>query len=155
MNSTYSAIKINWLDKQIWKQCFVSTFICLTGCSIGAMGSAFYFINYNWPFVLLISLIAGLITCMIFMIIWNMMFRQMNFKNSFESSYKMSIVSMLIMILSENCIIIFIVPNFSSHQMHMNKVYDFGIMPLAMSLGFLLSLPYNYYQLQKIGKTCH
>ncbi len=70
MNSTNSDIKINWLDKRVWKQCFISTFICLVGCSIGVMGTAFYLGGYNLLLVLLISLIAGFITCMAFMVIW-------------------------------------------------------------------------------------
>lgn len=150
---------MNWSDKNIWKQCFVSTFICLIGCSIGAMGTAFYLINYNLFFVLLVSLGVGFISCLAFMVIWHMLFSQMNLKDSLKSSYKMSIVSILIMMLTENLILLFIIPKFSSHQMQvgmdMGLKHDLGMMAIAMSFGFLFSLPYNYYQLQKTGKICH
>lgn len=148
---------MNWLDKNIWKQCLVSTFICLIGCSIGAMGTAFYLNNYNLFFVLLVSLGVGFISCLVFMVIWHLLFRQMNLKDSFKSSYKMSIISILIMMLTENIIILFIAPNFSPHDMDMSihKAHSYGTMIFAMSLGFLFSLPYNYYQLQKTGKICH
>ena len=33
--------------------------------------------------------------------------------------------------------------------------HDFGMMAIAMGFGFIFSLPYNYYQLQKTGKICH
>ncbi len=46
-------------------------------------------------------------------------------------------------------------PKFQAHEMLMNTSHSYGAMLLAMSLGFVLSLPYNYYQLQKTGKACH
>lgn len=149
---------MNWSDIQIWKQCLISTFICLIGCSIGTMGISFYLISYNWLLVLLISLLAGFITCMIFMVLWHTIFKNMSLKDSIISSYKMSLVSILIMMLTEMLIIRFVAPIFLSHQMN-----DMSAMPshnlitmvVAMSLGFVLSLPYNYYQLQKTGKICH
>lgn len=148
---------MNWSDKNIWKQCFVSTFICLLGCSIGVMGTAFYLVGYNLLFVLLISLIAGFITCMIFMIVWEVTVHKMNLKEAIKHSYKMSLVSIMIMMLMENLILLFVIPNFSSHQMQMDMgaTHDFGIMAIAMSFGFIFALPYNYYQLQKTGKICH
>ena len=146
---------MNWTNIQILKQSAISTIICLIGCSIGVIGVAFYFINYSWLFVLLASLIAGLISCMVFMIIWEMVFHKMNFKDAVKHGYKMSIVPILIMIISENIIMLYIVPKFSSYQMNMTTAYNFKIMLLAMGFGFLLSLPYSYYQLQKTGKAHH
>lgn len=146
---------MNWLDIQIWKQCFISTFICLIGCSIGAMGTAYYLVGFNLLLVLASSLVAGFITCMIFMIVWEVTVHKMNFKEAVKHSYKMSLVSILIMMLTENLILLFIIPRFSSHQMNMGVTHDFGIMAIAMGFGFIFSLPYNYYQLQKNGKICH
>lgn len=140
---------------QNWKQCFISTFICLIGCSIGVMGAAFYLINYNLFFVLSISLIAGFFSCMLFMIIWETIFHKMNFKGAVKHSYKMSIISILIMMLTETIVILLIAPEFLSHQMLLNTMHGFSIMLLATGLGYLFSLPYNYYQLQNTGKICH
>jgi len=136
---------------------FVSTIICLIGCSIGAMGTAFYLIDYNFYFVLLISLVVGFISCLVFMVIWNVLFRQMNLKDALKSSYKMSIISILIMMITENIVIILIAPKFTSHHMAMDShsSHGYSTMIFAMSLGFLFSLPYNYYHLQKTGKICH
>ena len=85
------------------------------------------------------------------------MLRKMNIKDAFESSYKMSLVSILIMMLTENVIILFIIPEFLSGQMHMKMgiTHDFKTMFIAMGCGFLFSLPYNYHQLQKTGRICH
>lgn len=127
------------------------------GCSIGAMGTAFYLIGYNLLFVLLISLIAGFISCMVFMILWETIVHKRNLKEAIKHSYKMSLVSILIMMLTENLILLFVIPKFSSHQMQMNMgaSHDLGMMAVAMSFGFIFSLPYNYYQLQKTGRICH
>ena len=150
-----SSIKINWLDKKVWKQSVISTLICLLGCTIGVMGTTFYLINYDLVFVLVASLIAGFISCMTFMVAWEVIFHKMNLTDAIKHSYKMSLVSILIMIISENIIMLLILPKFSPHQMHMNTGHGLGIMLFAMSFGFLLSLPYNYYHLQKTGKTCY
>ena len=99
---------MNWLDTHTWKQCFISTFICLIGCSIGVMGTAYYLVGFNLLLVLASSLIAGFITCMIFMIVWEVIVHKMNFKEAIKHSYKMSLVSILIMMLTENLILLFI-----------------------------------------------
>lgn len=124
------------------------------------MGAAYYLINENKLFVILVSFVAGFVSCVLFMVIWEMMVNKMNFKGALEHSYRMSIITIVIMVLTENLIILFIAPQFASHQRglgstHMNSNHDFRTMVIAMSLGFLFSLPYNYYNLQKRGETCH
>ena len=91
------------------------------------------------------------------MVLWEIIFHKMSFKDAIKHSYKMSLVTIAIMIISENLIMTFVAPLFSSHQMKMqiNTMHGFSLMLIAMSFGFLLSLPYNYYQLQKTGKICH
>ena len=146
---------MNWTDKEIWKKCWVSTFICLIGCSIGVMGAILYLTSYHWLVVLLLSFICGLLTCLLFMIGWDVLFNKMSFIESFRMSYKMSIVSLSIMILSENAVMLFIAPIFSTDQMHMHSNHNLQIMAMAMIIGFILSLPYNYYILQKNNQVCH
>jgi membrane protein YdbS with pleckstrin-like domain len=119
------------------------------------MGTAFYLVGYNWLFVLLISISAGLSSSILFMILWHMLFQRMNFRDSLKSSLKMSVISMMIMILTENIIILFIAPKLFSHQMHMHSTHSFSTMAIAMLFGFLFSLPYNYYHIQKTGAICH
>jgi hypothetical protein len=119
------------------------------------MGITLNLINFNWFFVLLISFVVGFLSCMAFMIVWLMLFQQMRFMDSLKSSFKMSIVSMIIMMLTENIIILFIAPMLYSHQMQMNSSHSFDTMVIAMFFGFLFSLPYNYYYIQKTGKICH
>ena len=139
---------MNWLDTHTWKQCFISTFICLIGCSIGVMGTAYYLVGFNLLLVLASSLIAGFITCMIFMIVWEVTMHKMNLKEAIKHSYKTSIVS--IIMLTENLILLFAIPKFSSHQMTMDMdmgaKHDISTKVIAMGVAFILALPYNYYQ---------
>ena len=144
---------MDWTDKQIWKQCFISTFICLLGFSIGAIGLAIYLINYNWIFVLLASFMAGFIACMALMIIREITFRKMNLKDAISHTYKISLVSILIMIVTEIVIMVFISPKLLLHQIHVTTTHNLITALFALGCGFLLSLPYNYYQLQKIPKV--
>ena len=150
---------MNRLDKLTWKNCLVSTFICLVCCSIGTMGITVYLVNYSWLFVLLVSTGVGLSSSIILMTFWHMLFQQINFRDSLNSSMKMSVVSMLIMILTEDIIILFIAPKFSSHQMNLDMPThisdNFNTMAIAMLFGFLFALPYNYYHIQKTGEICH
>ncbi len=67
----------------------------------------------------------------------------------------MSATSMMIMILTEIIIMLFIAPKLFSHQMHMNSTHSFSTMAIAMFFGFIFSLPYNYYHIQKTGEICH
>jgi hypothetical protein len=146
---------MNWLDKQTWKNCFVSTFLCLVGCSLGTMGTLFYLADYNWLYVFVVSLLIGLLACIIFIAFWNIVFRQFNFKEAIKSSFKMSIVSMVIIIVTENIIMFLTHSQHSAHGMQRNPSDNLLIMFIAMSIGFLFALPYNYYILTKTEKVCH
>lgn len=139
-----------WGNFQIWKQSVNSTLICLVGCSIGTLTVEFFFnkIN-NWFLVLFATYFAGLISCLVFVLLWEIVFNKMELKNAFKHSYKMSFSSILIMVVSENFIMLYVFPEFSTNSMQMNLNYEIREMLVAMSFGFFLSLPYNYYQLQK------
>jgi Domain of unknown function (DUF4396) len=146
---------MNWSDKQTWKNCFVSTFLCVVGCSVGTMGTSFYLAAYNWLYGLVVSFLTGLFTCIIFIAFWNIAFRQINFKEAIKSSFKMSIVSMVIIIGTENIIMLLTHSQHSARGMRGNYSDNLVIIFIAMSIGFLFALPYNYYILTKTGKVCH
>ncbi|MEY3236660.1 MAG: hypothetical protein RI883_761 [Bacteroidota bacterium] len=129
---------MDWTDKQTWKNCSILTTICLVGCSIGTMGVSMYLINFNWFFVFLISMTEGFLSCMAFIIIWLILFQQMSFISALKNSYNISIVSMLIMMLTENIIILLIAPRLFSNQMNINSDYSFITMTIAILFGFLL-----------------
>lgn len=146
---------MNWFNIQIWRKCFVSTLICLIGCSVGTMGTANYLRHYNWPIVVFASFIIGYITCVIFMVLWQSVIHTMNFKAALKMSVKMSLVSIIIMMLTEISVMLINSSVFSNHQMHDTSQHNYGIMIAAMSLGFLFALPYNYHQLYNNNTICH
>ncbi len=147
---------MNWLDIKTWKQCIVSTLICLFGCSIGTMGTTAYLIHYNWFIVLFSSFIAGFISCVLFMVLWQIIIHHVSFNDAVKMSVKMSVVSIFIMMLSESGIILIASSLNSEHQMHMHgNMHNYKVMIFAMSVGFLFSLPYNYYQLHNNKEICH
>ncbi len=146
---------MNWLDKQTWENSFVSTFLCLVGCSVGTMGTLFYLAGYNWLYGFAVSFLVGLFTSIIFIALWNIAFRQINFKEAIKSSFKMSIVSMVIIIVTENIIMLLTHSQHSARGMRGNYSDNLLIMFIAMSIGFLFALPYNYYILTKSGKVCN
>ncbi len=144
-----------WTNKQIWKDCLLATLLCVCGCSIGTMGVLYYLSGSNWFFVLLISLVVGYLSCMLFMIPWNMTIQKIAFKKALNNCYKMSLVSMLIMMLTENLVSFVVFSKSTLHHIHAHSSRGLQVMILAMFLGFLLALPYNYYQLQKHNTICH
>lgn len=146
---------MDWTSKQIWKNCIIATFMCVCGCSVGTMGTIFYLTGFHWFFVLLISFIIGYISCVLFLILWNTVIQKRTLKEAFKQNYKISLVSMTVMVLTENLISLIAFSKFTTHQIHIHSSYSLKIMILAMFFGFLLVLPYNYYQLQKNSKICH
>lgn len=138
----------------MWKNCILSTFLCLIGCSIGTIGTFFFLTGYNWLYVFVISFLIGLFTSVLFITFWYIAFRKINFKEAIKNSFKMSIVSMIIIIGIENLIMLLNSQHFV-HGMQRNYSDNLLIMIIAMSIGFIFALPYNYYILTKTGKVCH
>ncbi len=67
----------------------------------------------------------------------------------------MSIVSMAIIIVTENIIILLTYSQHSAHGINRDYSDNLLLMFIAMGIGFIFALPYNYYHLQKTGNTCH
>ena len=140
---------MNWFDRQTWKNSFISTILCLIGCSVGVMSITYFLANNHWLLILVASFITGLITCTLFILLWNIIFRKMSFKMAFGQSFKMSFTSMSIMIITENIMMLLI------HTDHTEAFSHMLLMLIAMVAGFLIVLPYNYYASYKMGKACH
>ena len=62
---------------------------------------------------------------------------------------------MMIIIGTENLIMHLTNSQHSAHGMQQNPSDNLLIMFIAMSIGFLFALPYNYYILTKTEKACH
>ena len=150
-----AAIKINWFDKQIWRQNLSSTFICFISCSIGMALTTLFLITIFWAVQLVISILASFIISFVFILLWNILFNKTNYKMAKEISYHTSFISIIIMMTVSYLIMFLLQPNHSAHNMKIYFSNTLAIMLISMGIGFLVALPVNYYILHKTGKACH
>lgn len=158
-----------WTCKHSWKRASFNTLNCLIGCSIGDFGML-WFLTSQYPtlsmaFIMPICMASGIATSLALettLLKW-----KENFSSVFEAfkvACKMSFFSMAIMELSENVVDYAmmtywgLINNDGTGCTSMLQIHEpaFWISLVAsLSMGYLVPLPYNYYQLKKHGKSCH
>ena len=72
--------------------------------------------------------------------------RQMPFKEAFKTAIGMSLISMIGMELAMNLVDV---------AYYGGAKLTLQVIPLMLLAGFLAPLPYNYWRLKALGKTCH
>ena len=148
MNTTTLKPKISWTCKNTWKKASYNTSWCLLGCAIGDLGTIafFQYTGIPWPPLLIFSLaiINGLITSIILETI--ILCRQMSFADALKTSLGMSLISMISMEISMNLVDYILVGE---------AKLVFWVVPLMLLAGFITPLPYNYWRLKALGKSCH
>ena len=140
--------KISSTCKNTWKKASYNTSWCLLGCAIGDLGTIafFQYTGIPWPPLLIFSLaiINGLITSIILETI--ILCRQMSFADALKTSLGMSLISMISMEISMNLVDYILVGE---------AKLVFWVVPLMLLAGFITPLPYNYWRLKALGKSCH
>lgn len=145
----------NWSDFNVWKRAGFNTLNCLIGCSIGDF-AMIIFLQHFYPQTPMITqmtlaIIAGLITSIALettilhfreKLIWN---------DAFKMAIGMSFLSMVAMEIAMNATDFMIT---GGKMALSNPNYWLAFIPAAI-VGFLVPLPYNYYQLKKHNKACH
>ena len=148
MTTTTFKPKISWTCKNTWKKASYNTSWCLLGCAIGDLGTIafFQYMGIPWPPLLIFSLaiINGLITSIILETI--ILCRQMSFADALKTSLGMSLISMISMEISMNLVDYILVGE---------AKLVFWVVPLMLLAGFITPLPYNYWRLKALGKSCH
>ena len=138
---------ISWTCKSTWKKACINTLWCLLGCSIGDLGTIFFFQITLIPFPLIwimtLAIINGLITSV--MLETYILSRQMNLNDAFKTAMGMSFISMIAMELSMNAVDVIFA----------GGILVWWVIPLMLVTGFLTPLPYNYYRLKKFDVSCH
>lgn len=155
-------MKINWLDKNVWKQNLKSTFICFISCSIGMMLTTLFFMTISIAFQFVVSVLASFILSFTVLAFWNIIVKKIYYKEAIKSSYYTSFISIIIMMVISYLFMLLLQP-YSSHQMsmsstvsmNMNVLSVFPLMLISMVVGLLVALPFNYYILHKTGRACH
>jgi len=141
-------LSIDWLCKKTWLRAGKNTAWCLLGCSIGDFGTIafFQFSGINFPVIMIMALaiVNGIITSIA--LETYILFRQMEFKKAFQTAIGMSMISMVSMEAAMNLTDFLVVGE---------AKLTFLVLPLMLLAGFLTPLPYNYWRLKALGKSCH
>ena len=141
-------ISFNWKCKHTWRRSAKNTAWCLLGCAIGDLGTIafFQYTGIPWPPLLIFSLaiINGIITSIILETI--ILSRQMPFSDALKTSLGMSLISMISMEISMNLVDYILVGE---------AKLVFWVVPIMLLAGFITPLPYNYWRLKALGKSCH
>ncbi|PPR79892.1 MAG: hypothetical protein CFH01_00101 [Alphaproteobacteria bacterium MarineAlpha2_Bin1] len=148
MEAILQPLKINWKCKHTWPRAMYNTLWCLIGCSIGDLGTIYYFQvnNIDWPVMLIMGLaiINGLITSIILETI--ILLRQMTLSIAFKTAIGMSLISMISMEVAMNLVDWLITGG---------AMLYWWIIPPMLIAGYVTPLPYNYWRLKVLGKACH
>ena len=148
MATTISSLNIHWQCKPTWKRASYNTSWCLLGCSIGDLGTIFYFqtMGIDWPVLWIMSLaiINGLLTSIILETI--ILARQMAFNIALKTALGMSLISMISMEVAMNL---------TDFMLTGGALLTWWAVPLMLFAGFITPLPYNYWRLKALGKACH
>ncbi|KAL9657868.1 hypothetical protein ABK040_009456 [Willaertia magna] len=169
-----------WKCKHTWQRASFNTLNCLIGCSIGDFGML-WFLTTNFPSlpilttVMPICMLSGITTSLAletFLLKTREKFK--TWRESFKTAMKMSFVSMLTMELAENITDYTLMKYYFGAMMGNNNSVVVGEMATttmtmfqvnepafwislsaSLFMGYIVPLPYNYYQLKKYGKSCH
>tara|TARA_B100000073_G_scaffold274272_1_gene234217 strand:+ start:111 stop:527 length:417 start_codon:yes stop_codon:yes gene_type:complete len=137
-----------WKCKHTWKKSSINTLWCLLGCSIGDLGTIFYFQNVVHSFsalsVMLMAIIAGLLTSIALETF--ILLKDFNFKDALKIALGMSLISMIGMEIAMNSV---------DFILNGKPVINIETIVPVLLAGFIAPLPYNYWRLKKYGIACH
>ena len=137
-----------WRCKHTWKKSSINTLWCLIGCSIGDLGTIFYFQNIDHSYSVLtvmgLAIIMGLITSIILETF--ILLKDFNFKDALKIALGMSLISMIGMEVAMNSV---------DFMLNGKAVINLETLVPVLLAGFITPLPYNYWRLKKFGIACH
>ena len=141
-------LAINWRCRHTWKIASYNTSWCLLGCAIGDLGTIAYFqfTGIAWPVlaIMALAIFNGLMTSSMLETI--ILARQMTLRIAFKTAIGMSLISMIAMEAAMNVIDVTLTGG---------AVLTWWVIPLMLAAGFITPLPYNYWRLKALGKSCH
>ncbi len=144
-----------WADRDTWWRASKNTLNCLIGCMIGDFGMLF-FLQIYYPetpifLAMAMAMATGLVTSVIFETLILKTKEGFAWPEAFKVAFSMSIISMLGMELAANTTDYLLTGGTASPA----EPWFWVALGIALVVGFLAPLPYNYYKLQKHGKACH
>ena len=143
-----TTLQINWSCKPTWLRASKNTFWCLLGCSVGDFGTIgifqFFHILWNPLFIMGLAIFNGLLTSIALETL--ILSRQMQFNLALKTAAGMSLISMISMELAMNSV---------DFAVTGGAILTKEVIPLMLICGFITPLPYNYWRLKALGKSCH
>ncbi|MEA1943514.1 MAG: DUF4396 domain-containing protein [Pseudomonadota bacterium] len=137
-----------WQRTHTWGQASKNTLWCLIGCSIGDFGTIafFQFTGIPWPTmaIMTLAIINGLMTSIALETV--ILSRQMALQTAFRTAIGMSFISMIAMEAVMNTVDVALTGG---------AKLTWWVIPIMLLAGFLAPLPYNYWRLAALGKSCH
>jgi len=141
-------LDISWKVKSTWTQASKNTLWCLLGCSIGDFGTIYFFqitkIAFPMMGIMILAIINGLITSI--MLETFILSRQMAVSLAFKTAIGMSLIAMISMEVAMNVTDVLLTGG---------AMLVWWALPFMLLAGFLTPLPYNYWRLQALNKSCH
>jgi hypothetical protein len=141
-------LDISWKVKSTWTQASKNTLWCLLGCSIGDFGTIYFFqvtkIAFPMMGIMILAIINGLITSI--MLETFILSRQMALNLAFKTAIGMSLIAMISMEVAMNVTDVLLTGG---------AMLVWWALPFMLLAGFLTPLPYNYWRLQALNKSCH
>jgi len=142
-------MSIIWNNKKNWLKSAHNTKWCLIGCAIGDLGTIAYFQytthNLSTFTVMMLAMFNGLLTSIILetIILYRAKFKLMD---ALRTAFGMSFISMLAMEIAMNL---------TDYVLTGGALLTWWVLPIVLFAGFVTPWPYNYWRLQKHGKSCH
>ncbi len=142
-------MSIVWNNRKNWVKSAHNTKWCLIGCSIGDFGTIAYFQfsehSLTTITVMLLAMLNGLLTSILLetIILYRSSF---SLRDAFMTAIGMSFISMLAM---ETAM------NLTDYMLTGGAILTWWVIPIALFVGFITPWPYNYWRLQRHGKSCH
>ena len=142
------ASAINWRCRHSWKRASINTLWCLLGCSIGDLGTILFFqlTQIAWPAmaIMALAIVNGLLTSIALETF--ILSRQMDAKSALKTAAGMSLISMISMEMAMNATDVWLTGG---------AKLTLWVIPIMLLAGFITPLPYNYWRLKALGKSCH
>ena len=141
-------LAINWKCRHTWRRAAKNTTWCLLGCAIGDLGTIafFQFTGIPWPTlaIMTLAIINGLLTSIALETV--ILSHQMPLKMAFNTAIGMSMISMISMEAAMNIVDVLLTGG---------AILTWWVVPIMLLAGFITPLPYNYWRLKALGKSCH
>lgn len=144
-----------WSEGRLWRRASLNTLSCLIGCSIGDFAMIIYLQAYHpgtsMAIQMVLAIVAGLITSIALETVLMRVREKFAWGAALRMAIGMSFLSMVAMEVAMNTTDFMIT---GGRMAFSDPMYWFAFIPAALA-GFVIPLPYNYYQLKKHNKACH